>query len=99
MDAVWELMCTLDFPILFGYIARPVNRQIVFKDEDSFNNMIHVLSDPIVVEIYDGDKFQLRRSKKISSILRMLQHLGLYSRLTMTTWFCQKTVVRGKKMI
>ena len=77
VDAACVTLCTLDLPILLGNIARPANRQIVIKDDDSFKNWIHVISDPIVVRIYGGDNNQQRQSTKLSLMLRLQQRHGL----------------------
>lgn len=58
LDVVCINMCTLDLLLLLGNIARPIIRQIVIKDHDSFNNWIHVIFDPVVVKIYEENNVQ-----------------------------------------
>lgn len=72
---MWPFYTGLRF--LLGNIARPTNYQIVIKDDDSFNNWVHVISDPVVVRNYGGDIEQQIRSTNHSIILHLRQYHGL----------------------
>ena len=77
VNAVCVLLCTMDMPILLENIAWSANRQTVIKDDNSNNNWIHVISDPIIVRIYGGDNKLQRQSTKFSIMLRLRQRHGL----------------------
>lgn len=60
LDAACFMMLTLDFPDLFGCMARPANRKVKVRDLPEFSDWLHVISDPVVVRVFGGSDAEQR---------------------------------------
>lgn len=49
------MMLTLDLPSMCGIMARPANRLIRVRDAPQFNDLLHLILEPVVVRIYAGE--------------------------------------------
>ena len=70
-------MLTLDLPGLFGSMARPANRRVKIKDLVEFSDLLHIISDPIVVRIYAGRDREERDSFRADLVEILRIPLGL----------------------
>jgi len=55
LNATCFMMLTIDLPILFGIIVCTTNLKVKVNDLEQFDNWLHVISNPIVVNFFVGE--------------------------------------------
>jgi len=77
LDAACFMMLTKDLPALFEIMVRPANRKVPVRDLLEFHDLLHVISDPIVIKVYAGSDEHERAAFKDDLVNTLRQAFGM----------------------
>ncbi len=76
-DTPCFMMLTRDLPALFGIMARQANRKVLVRDHSEFDDWLHVIFDPIVVNVYDKSDEHERTAFKDNLVNTLRRAFGM----------------------
>jgi hypothetical protein len=77
IDVASFMMLSQKLPLLLGAIIRPNNRKVKIRDFEDFEHWLHVISDPVVVRIFDGETNVEKKLTKIKILEALKTSFGI----------------------